>query len=209
MYNIVQNGTLMSTLSEDPRTTRTREAVIAGTRAVIARQGVNGLTYDAVAEASRVSRTTLYKYWPTIDELVKEALHELTQPPFPMTATDDVVADLMFMFGRLIAALDWTFTGSAIAALIDSAERNESFAALLTSTVEDRRSPAVKRIRHQQSEQRPKHAPSRSRSSPDADVLHDLVAGAIYYRRYVRRVPTTEKDLAQMVQTIAPHITNS
>jgi AcrR family transcriptional regulator len=196
----------MSNTSEDPRTARTRQAVILGARSVISQVGLSALTYDAVASAANVSRTTLYKYWPTLDALVKDALYELTQPPFPMTATDDLRADLTLMFTRLIGALNGEFTGSAIASLINGAEHNESLEQLLRKTVEDRRAPAVQRISRQR---KSKAAPTKQKAvepDPEAEILHDLIAGAIYYRRFVRRVSISPADVEQMIKAVAPLI---
>jgi AcrR family transcriptional regulator len=181
----------VSTSALDPRIARTRQAVIEGVRTVIGRDGIQGLTYEAVAVAAKVSRTTLYRYWPTRDLLVRDGLYELTQPARPMVLGDDLSADLTVMFGHLIRALTGAFTGPAIASLIDAGERDPDMSDLLSSTVEDRRAPAVARIRAATTD-----------GTDDADLLHDLIAGAIYYRRFVRRVPTTDTDLAELIRTI-------
>ena len=100
------------------------------------------------------------------------------------------------MFGFLIKALSGPFTGPAIASLIDSGERDESMGQLLATTVEDRRRPAVDRI-----------AMAIRDHEGNAELLHDLLAGAIYYRRFVRRVPTTEIELAELTDVLVSLVT--
>jgi TetR/AcrR family transcriptional regulator, regulator of autoinduction and epiphytic fitness len=181
----------MSTSAEDPRIARTRQAVIEGVRAVIGRHGIQGLSFEAVAAAAQVSRTTLYRYWPTREALVRDGLYELTRPARPMVVSDELETDLRVMFGHLIDALTGVFTGPAIASLIDAGERDPDMSELLSRTVEHRRAPAVGRI-----------GVASDGTTHDPELLHDLVAGAIYYRRFVRRVPTTDADLDELVRTI-------
>jgi 20S proteasome alpha/beta subunit len=113
-----------------------------------------------------------------------------------MTLSSDLSADLTVMFGHLIRALTGAFTGPAIASLIDAGERDPGMSDLLSNTVEDRRAPAVARI-----------GVATTGATNDADLLHDLIAGAIYYRRFVRRVPTTETELAELVRTAMSALT--
>jgi hypothetical protein len=123
-----------------------------------------------------------------------------------MTATEDLREDLTLMFTRLIGALNGEFTGSAIASLIDGAEHNELLAALLTKTVEDRRTPAVQRIAKQRKPQVGSRKGKVAKPNIEDEILHDLIAGAIYYRRFVRRVPITALDVQHLIQTVAPLI---
>jgi AcrR family transcriptional regulator len=52
-------------------TTTSVDAILAATRRVIAERGPGRFTMSAIAAAARVSRPTLYKWFPTRDELLE------------------------------------------------------------------------------------------------------------------------------------------
>lgn len=56
----------------DPRVTRTRQAVFAAAEKLLFEGGPAALTYSAVAEASGVGRATIYRHWPTIEDLIDD-----------------------------------------------------------------------------------------------------------------------------------------
>lgn len=58
----------------DPRVERTRQAVIDAGMTLLVEQGPDGVNHAVVASAAGVSRTTLYKYWPTRAKLLLEIL---------------------------------------------------------------------------------------------------------------------------------------
>jgi AcrR family transcriptional regulator len=64
---------------------------------LLAANGFRGLTIEAVAGRSGVARTTIYRWWPSKEALLLEALFTLRQQaPVPDTGTirDDAVAHL-------------------------------------------------------------------------------------------------------------------
>ncbi|MDH3299317.1 MAG: TetR/AcrR family transcriptional regulator [Acidimicrobiia bacterium] len=56
-----------------PRDVDTHEAVLEATRAILLEQGYHRLTFGAVADAAGTTRSTLYRWWPTLGALVLEA----------------------------------------------------------------------------------------------------------------------------------------
>lgn len=84
----------------DPRTERTRQSVIeAGMRAFV-EHGPDGINHAAIASAAGVSRTTLYKYWPTRAKLLLEILVAFDAHP-QMASGGAIRADLVRMLGEL------------------------------------------------------------------------------------------------------------
>jgi AcrR family transcriptional regulator len=57
-----------------PRDAERHEAVLAATCETLREVGYSRLTIDGVAERAAVSRTLIYRWWPTKAELVQEAL---------------------------------------------------------------------------------------------------------------------------------------
>lgn len=80
--------------SIDPRVERTRQAVVdAGTRLLV-EDGPDGINHAAIATAAGVSRTTLYKYWPTRAKLLLEILAAFDAHP-QMESSGDLRTDLV------------------------------------------------------------------------------------------------------------------
>jgi AcrR family transcriptional regulator len=67
------------------RSTRSHEAVLAATTAVLDDVGYSALTMEAVAAAAGVGKATIYRWWPSKASLVIEALD--TTVPTPRAAS--------------------------------------------------------------------------------------------------------------------------
>lgn len=66
----------------DPRVTRSRQAVLAAARALLVRDGPGAVTHVRVAQAAGLSRSTVYRHWPTIEALLLEAMSGSPLPFF-------------------------------------------------------------------------------------------------------------------------------
>ena len=78
----------------DPRVQRTRQAVHEAGRALLHEAGPDAITHAAIAGAARVSRTTLYKHWPTRAELLVDVCRSI-DPRRHVEPSGDVRADLV------------------------------------------------------------------------------------------------------------------
>ena len=58
----------------DPRVQRSREAVFEAAHRLMHEGGPSAVTYSALSDASGVGRATLYRHWPTIDDLWAEMM---------------------------------------------------------------------------------------------------------------------------------------
>lgn len=93
-------GTAMGT--DDPRVERTRAAVIAAAAALMLSGGPDVVTHASVAGEANVSRTTVYKHWPTRADLLRSTIEELgTTFPDRGEFTGDVRADLQLLLANL------------------------------------------------------------------------------------------------------------
>ena len=88
----------------DPRVERTRLAVIDAGMAALVEQGPDGISHAAIAAAAGVSRTTLYKHWPTRAKLLLEILGAFdTHPPIPTCGA--VRGDLVSLLDGMRASM--------------------------------------------------------------------------------------------------------
>jgi AcrR family transcriptional regulator len=84
-----------------PRSERAHTDVLDGALALFAERGIEATTMDAIAEASGVSKATIYKHWPDKDALSLEVMARLhgreTVPPDPDSG--NLRADLIAVLG--------------------------------------------------------------------------------------------------------------
>jgi AcrR family transcriptional regulator len=98
------------------RSARVREAILAATFDELVTNGYVGLSVESVACRAGVNKTTVYRRWPTIDDLLVEALTEWSldiQIPDTGTLETDLLA-----LGRELADLLNDGVGREIAAVV-------------------------------------------------------------------------------------------
>lgn len=99
-----------------PRSTAADEAILDATVDLLVEQGFLGLSIEAVAARAGVAKTTIYRRWPTKDDLLVDAV-ACMKHPHPEAQGESVREDLLDMlahmrdawfnsrFGRLMARL--------------------------------------------------------------------------------------------------------
>ncbi|MFK8023096.1 MAG: TetR/AcrR family transcriptional regulator [Ilumatobacter sp.] len=86
--------------NHDPRIERTRRAVMDAGIALMYEFGPDGVNHAAVATAAGVSRTTMYKYWPTRAKLLLDIFGCVEHDELA-ELSGDIRTDLMEMLGRM------------------------------------------------------------------------------------------------------------
>src|ERR1017187_2878159 len=61
----------------DPRVVRTRTAVLEAAIDLLAERGYSGFSVEGVVEATGIAKTTLYRHWPSRDDLLIAVIAEL------------------------------------------------------------------------------------------------------------------------------------
>ena len=89
----------------DPRVERTRRAVLDAGIQLLFERGPDGVTPAAVANAARISRTTLYKYWPTRADLLFDVL-EAVEPHPEIELRGNIRDDLLGMLGTYCSGMN-------------------------------------------------------------------------------------------------------
>src|SRR5260370_10613411 len=60
-----------------PRSAQAHKAIIDATLELLAEEGFQGLSIEEVAARAGVGKTTIYRRWPSKDELVMEAIRQV------------------------------------------------------------------------------------------------------------------------------------
>lgn len=100
----IPNTELRSDVGADPRTERARHAVIEAGMRLLLDQGPDGINHAAISSAAGVSRTTLYKYWPTRAKLLLEILTAFDAHP-QMSSSGDLRTDLLLLLEETQTAM--------------------------------------------------------------------------------------------------------
>lgn len=115
--------------NENPRTKRMRDAVLSSVVELTLTEGAGAVTALRVSEHACVARSTIYEHWPTSDALLLDAIDMVIAPHTPVTATDDLGADLYTALTNLRERLQRQPFRIWFATLLDHANRDEAFAA--------------------------------------------------------------------------------
>jgi AcrR family transcriptional regulator len=99
LFPLVEVFQTMATVRTDPRPARSRARLLEAATTLLRSGGPSAVTVDAVTRASNVARATLYRHFPSGNDLLAAAFHALI-PPAPIPPDEGSLRD------RLIAALN-------------------------------------------------------------------------------------------------------
>jgi AcrR family transcriptional regulator len=88
----------------DPRSVRSRTAMLEAARSLLAEEGWDAITHARVAETAGVGRATAYRHWPTVNELALEAA-SVEIESVSTKVTGDLRTDLLAELRALRTAL--------------------------------------------------------------------------------------------------------
>ncbi len=178
-------------VADDPRVARTKAHVLAVAGDLIAEEGRGGFTVDAVAKRSGVARTTIYRHWPEIGDLLYDTFRSMGHA-VPAADTGSVRGDLLALYGALADGLETSCIGRSMPTLLDISRRDESLQPLHRAFIAERRRPSLDAIRR---------GVERGELPADVDgeLLVDRIAGPVFYRHLVAQDPYSRKDVEHLI----------
>lgn len=112
------------------RSARVREAVLAATAAELSERGFAAMTIEDIAARSGVHKTTIYRRWSTLSQLVADAAVEVSATTVPIPDTGSIESDLREMARSIVALVTSESGGALVAALFSDAVRTPEVARL-------------------------------------------------------------------------------
>lgn len=181
-------------MADDPRVARTKALVLDAAGELLAEEGREGFTVDAVARRSGVARTTIYRHWPELDDLLLDAFRAMGHNP-PDVDRGNLRDDLVALYTSLTGAFTGSCLGRAMPVLLDITRRDPSLQPLHQRFVAERRAPSLQAIAR---------AVERGElpADVDADLLVDRLAGPIFYRHLVAQDPYSPADVERLVDDV-------
>ena len=173
--------------ARDPRVIESRRRIHHAALAELVEVGYGGLTVDAIASRAGVARSTVYRHWSSVRDIVVSALEaRSTQPPpQPAEAPRDRVVALVT---HLIEALGGE--GGALAIAVAAAAEADVELARIHHADSARRFAAL--------------VAAVADAAPDvaAGLAASALAGAVVYRRLVLGQPFRPADAESLVATV-------
>jgi AcrR family transcriptional regulator len=136
LFALVEVFQTMAGERTDPRPARSRARLLDAATALLRSGGPSAVTVDAVTRASSVARATLYRHFPSGNDLLAAAFHALI-PPTPVPTDEGTLRDRLIAavngFAEMIveapislAAMSWLALGGDLEQMRWGKDKNES-----------------------------------------------------------------------------------
>jgi AcrR family transcriptional regulator len=178
-----------------PRRPTTDDAITNAALDLLAERGFQAATIEAIAERAGVGRNTIYRRWRSKEELIADALRELT------TDVDWSAEDLYSLLLTWLRDFARTFSdplhGRLLVGVLGELQQNPVFADVYADrVVRPRREALLARL----TEARER---GELRSDADVELVADLFGGALLLRRLPLGLPTAGETYAEeLLETI-------
>ncbi|GAA5023906.1 TetR/AcrR family transcriptional regulator [Kitasatospora paranensis] len=158
--------------------------------------GMGAFTIEAVAAKAGISKTTIYKWWPSRGALALDGYFHTVEPALTFPDSGDIEADLAAQLGAFVHLLTRTPAGRVITELIGQAQTDPDLAVALRTRYSDpRRRLAVEAMRRAQER-------GQLRADADCEALVDQLWGACYHRLLLSDLPLTEEFTANLLANV-------
>ncbi|MFC9129641.1 TetR/AcrR family transcriptional regulator [Streptomyces sp. NPDC057099] len=176
-----------------PRSAAADAAILAATRAALVELGWSKLTLGDVATRAGVAKTTLYRRWAGKNELVVDAVAELFDE-LELPDSGSLAADIegvVLQFAMILARPE---AKSGLMAVVAEATRDDALRERIRASVVERQKRLVLegRSRAQARGELPPE-PDPESAARTADLIFDMVAGAVVHRTLVSAEPADEE----------------
>lgn len=159
-------------------------------------EGIADLTFERVARLSGVSKTTLYKWWPSKGALALDGYFHAVQQTLAFRDTGDIRADLLSQLRAFAHVMTQTPGGRILAELIGQAQTDDDLATAYRALYSaERRRLAGERL------QRAKEL-GQVRADVDVQVVVDQLWGAVYHRLLIPDEPVTDDFIVALVSNL-------
>jgi AcrR family transcriptional regulator len=178
----------------DRRVQRSKDLVLAETYKLLSEGGIGGVSIDEVSRRSGVSKTTIYRHWPSRSALLMDACSKIGNEPVAPD-TGSLKGDLSALLRDLAHELKtarWTFV---VPSIIDAAERDPELAKLHATLQANFRKPFMAVI------ERGKNNGEMKTSQDTSEVVASIL-GPFFYRRWF----SGEKMDDRFVKTIIRNV---
>lgn len=180
--------------SEDPRVVRTKATVLAAAAQLLRDRGLAGFSIEALVAATGVSKTTIYRHWPSRRALLVSTIRAASavgDAPDTGSLRGDLLA---FIKARTDARAQNRWPESLLT-LLDAAERDSE----IRGVIQDIMAATASQLREilERAEHRGELAPA-----VDDNVAITLILGSLMFERLVSRRPPSTRNATAIIDTL-------
>ncbi|MFF4157440.1 TetR/AcrR family transcriptional regulator [Streptomyces sp. NPDC001678] len=177
-----------------PRSAEADRAILDATRAALVELGWGKLTLGDVATRAGVAKTTLYRRWAGKNELVVDAVAALFDEHLELPDRGSLRADIEGVVLQFASLLERPETRTALMAVVAESTRDDALRRRIRSAIVDRQKSLVLlgRARAQARGELP-HEPDPASAARNADLIFDVIAGAVVHRTLVSAEPVDDE----------------
>jgi AcrR family transcriptional regulator len=161
----------------DKRVERSKAAVLAETYRQLTQSGISGVSIDEVSRVSGVSKTTIYRHWPSRSALLIDACSRLGGNAHQAPDTGTLRGDVHALAANLAEQLQTAAWASVYPSIIDAAERDPEIATMQSELHKGFMAPFNAIV------ERAKARGEIPPGKPAADLIAGI-AGPLFYRRW-------------------------
>ncbi|MGW0515705.1 TetR/AcrR family transcriptional regulator [Crossiella sp. NPDC003009] len=173
-----------------------RADVLRAAGELLLAEGLADFTFERVARVSGVSKTTLYKWWPSKGALALDGYFHAVQETLAFPDTGDIRADLTSQLRSFAKVMTKTAGGKIVTELIGQAQTDHELSVAFRERYSaQRRQLAVTRLQRAQEQ-------GQIRAEVDVRVVIDQLWGAVYNRLLVPDEPVTDKFILALVANL-------
>ncbi|MGH3128997.1 MAG: TetR/AcrR family transcriptional regulator, partial [Gaiellaceae bacterium] len=110
-----------------PRRASAGEAILEATLGLLAERGFQATTIEAIADRAGVGRNTIYRRWSSKEELIADALGDLTAE-LDVQEDGEIYAQLLARISDFVHVFAHPLLGRLLPGLLGELERNPAFA---------------------------------------------------------------------------------
>jgi AcrR family transcriptional regulator len=193
----LRSGTVVDEDEDGPRRGRprasSRAAILEATLALLAERGFQATTMDAIAERAGVGKNSIYRRWASKDDLVADAIRELTAE-LDVQDGDDLYAQLLDRIRDFTHVFADPLLGRLLPGLLGELERNPAFAETYAERVVRPRYDAIVELLTRAVER------GELRAGTDPELVADLLIGPPLLRlRFPFGLPQVPRRYAERV----------
>jgi AcrR family transcriptional regulator len=178
-----------------PRSAQAERAIRDAAVTLLTERGIGGFSVEAVAARAGVAKTTIYRRWPTREELLVAVVSDLKGPAIAAPG-ESVRGDLLHVLreaSRDDRSRPWTRLMTRL--IVDAEEYPELVDEIWRHSVGPRRAYLLGILRRGREE-------GTIRADADLELLVDMLVTPVTSRARRRRPPLTGRQLADIVDII-------
>lgn len=177
---------------EDKRVQRSKDSILSVTYKLLTEAGIAGVSVDEVSRRSGVSKTTIYRHWPSRSALLMDACSTIGSAPVtPDTGT--LKGDITELATGLAQQLKSARWAAVLPSIIDAAERDPELARLHAQLHAGQMAPYFEIT--ERAMKRGELAPGTSVSEFVASIV-----APFFYRRWFTRQPLDDAFVKDVVR---------